>query len=132
MSQQSLYHIGAPNTGPSFWIFIESLYNGIYVGGIVRELSHRFRPVEQFRKFVILWALTYHDRSRRSPFEVSVAYLNLVTPLFWLVDHSGINDEVSTPLGNAREKRPVLLGVDGLATANAIINIKYPVLPNHF
>src|SRR5262249_1412170 len=109
MSHQSLYYGASPYSFLAFRVSIELLNNRSYIARIVGKLSHCFRPVEQSLKFLVLWALSYHDGSGCCSLEIPITSLNLIAPYFRFIDFAGIDDKVSTPLGNIRQKRPVFL-----------------------
>jgi hypothetical protein len=68
--------------------------------------------------------------SRCRPLDIPVANLNLITSLIRLIDLPRANNKVSTPLRNIREKRSVLLGVDGLPS-DAVMQIEEPAFSSH-
>src|SRR4051794_11519770 len=124
MPHQSLCHPGPTYLVPTFRISIEILDDPIYVARIVRQRDHGVRPVEQLPKYLVLRALTYHDGSGCRSFKIPVTKLDLISSMVRFVNPPGIDDEILTPFGDVREKRPVLFRVDRLISVDGVMKIK--------
>src|SRR5262249_45292395 len=110
---------------------IEFVHQGIDIFRIVRQMKNCIRPVEELSKLLIPRMLSYHDCPRACSFEIPIPNFNLIASYIGLINQSRVDDKISTSPGHNRQKKSVLLRIDGEIPRYAVVNIKYATFLRH-